>query len=344
MEKMYFRVDMNESIATGHVMRCLSIAVAAKKRGIDSVFILADENAKAFIKKNGFQCVILNSDWNKLDNELPQLRDYIQNYGIKHLLVDTYQVTETYLRNLSQITEVTYVDDMGKACYDVQRIVCYTNYYQKLQLESRYRTAFKNKQISQIPYLILGISYAPLRECFVNLPSKQISKEVQKILILSGGTDELGVVPRILSVLKDKSDKKITAICGQYSKFFVNLQEKYKNNENVEVLSNISNIEYYMQKADVAISAAGTTIYELCASGTPTIIYTIADNQLLGAEQMDGDGIMLYAGDFRGENTEEKISELLLKYENREFRESLSQRMKIDGCGAKKIIEEIFYL
>ncbi|ORU01427.1 glycosyltransferase [Anaerovibrio sp. JC8] len=344
MNKLYFRVDMNESIATGHVMRCLSIAAAARKKGLDSIFITADENAKEIIKKNGFQCLVLNSDWNKLDNELPQLREYIQKYGIKHLLVDTYQVTEVYLRNLSQITEVTYLDDMGKVCYDVQRIICYANYYQNLHLDSRYETAFKNKQISQIPSFVLGISYAPLRECFVNLPLEETSKEIQNILILSGGTDELGVVPRILSVLKEPSSKIITAICGKYSKFYGKLQEEYKDYENIEILSNVSNIEYYMKKADVAISAAGTTIYELCACGTPTIIYTIADNQLLGARQMDRDGIMLYAGDFRVEKAENKISELLLKYENRALRESMSQIMKIDGCGAKKIVEEIFYL
>ncbi|MCR5796546.1 MAG: hypothetical protein K6G63_01315 [Eubacterium sp.] len=35
-----------------------------------------------------------------------------------------------------------------------------------------------------------------------------------------------------------------------------------------------------MQKCDIAISAAGSTLYELCACGVPTITYTTADNQI----------------------------------------------------------------
>lgn len=54
-----------------------------------------------------------------------------------------------------------------------------------------------------------------------------------------------------------------------------------------------------MQKCDIAISAAGSTLYELCATGIPAITYTLADNQLIAAEQFDKQGIMLSAGDCR---------------------------------------------
>ncbi len=39
---LYIRTDMNPSIATGHMMRCLSIADAAASLGEDVTFILAD--------------------------------------------------------------------------------------------------------------------------------------------------------------------------------------------------------------------------------------------------------------------------------------------------------------
>ena len=62
---------------------------------------------------------------------------------------------------------------------------------------------------------------------------------------------------------------------------------------------NEHNMSALMQKCDIAISAAGSTLYELCATGIPAITYTLADNQLIAAEQFDKQGIMLSAGDCR---------------------------------------------
>ena len=39
--KIYIRADMNEIIATGHIMRCLSIADAAREQGVKTIFIVA---------------------------------------------------------------------------------------------------------------------------------------------------------------------------------------------------------------------------------------------------------------------------------------------------------------
>lgn len=48
-----------------------------------------------------------------------------------------------------------------------------------------------------------------------------------------------------------------------------------------------------MQKADIAISAGGFTLYELCACGTPTITYCMADNQM--RKTVDGMGTVCVA-------------------------------------------------
>ena len=50
---LYIRTDMNETIATGHMMRCLSIADAAKKQGQETVFLVADAQAQELLKKRG---------------------------------------------------------------------------------------------------------------------------------------------------------------------------------------------------------------------------------------------------------------------------------------------------
>lgn len=61
----------------------------------------------------------------------------------------------------------------------------------------------------------------------------------------------------------------------------------------------LSDIENYMQMADLAISIGGTTLYELCTRGTPTICYIFTDNQMDNAMSFAYDDMMEYVGVLR---------------------------------------------
>ena len=58
------RVDANEQIASGHVMRCLSIADALQELGVETLFFTSDYYAEEIIEKRGFPAICLNNDWN----------------------------------------------------------------------------------------------------------------------------------------------------------------------------------------------------------------------------------------------------------------------------------------
>ena len=96
-----------------------------------------------------------------------------------------------------------------------------------------------------------------------------------------------------------------------------------------------------MKKCDIAISAAGSTLYELCAVGVPTVAYSLADNQIVATEEFERLGIMLNAGDCRTntcfvENIEQFMNQLS---DNKALREQLSSEMQklVDGNGAERI-------
>ena len=98
-----------------------------------------------------------------------------------------------------------------------------------------------------------------------------------------------------------------------------------------------------MRLADIVVSAGGTTLYELCACGTPTISYAFADNQLNNVEKFDEDGIIRYAGDARYTDIVPAVKKLLTKYDSREYRQELSTRMQdvVDGKGAERIVRAL---
>ena len=76
--KIGIRVDANEIIATGHIMRCLAIAEMLKATGVDSLFISADNFAKSFINQKGYELYSLNSSWMYMEDEIELLQQAIE--------------------------------------------------------------------------------------------------------------------------------------------------------------------------------------------------------------------------------------------------------------------------
>lgn len=332
---LYIRVDANETIATGHVMRCLSIADAAKKLGKDTTFIMADDSAEQLVKSKGYKTIILHTPWNDMDKETGKLLEIIQKNGISRLLIDSYQVTENYLKALSEATKVTYIDDLDKFIYPVDSLICYAAYAEKFEYDKKYTNT----------KLYLGTKYAPLRQEFCSLGKKVIRDKIEKILILSGGTDKLNVLQSILDKLSAVNGIQIDAICGIYNPNFDILCARYKEFENIVLHRSTDKIIDYMRSADVAISAGGTTLYELCACGTPTISYIIADNQVDNATWFAEHDVIELAGDARKDDIGSNLSGILERYKDREYRKMLSEKMQemVDGYGAERIAKLLIF-
>ena len=143
---------------------------------------------------------------------------------------------------------------------------------------------------------------------------------------------------------KDEDGVQVITICGRYYEGFTELKEKYHAYSNLHFYKDINNLEEYMKSADLAISAGGTTLYELCAVGTPTISYSFADNQLYNVEQFAADGLIDYAGDVRKEDIFKKAKEIYYRYDAdvamRKER-SINMHKAVDGKGAKRIAEAV---
>ncbi|MBQ8878073.1 MAG: hypothetical protein IJ029_05040, partial [Lachnospiraceae bacterium] len=72
----------------------------------------------------------------------------------------------------------------------------------------------------------------------------------------------------------------------------------------IKPYENITDMAALMSTCDLAVSAAGTTLYELCALGVPAISFTMADNQLVAAKAFDEAGAIPCAGDIRREKAQ----------------------------------------
>lgn len=329
---LYIRTDMNTNIATGHVMRCLAIADAAKEKGENATFILADREAVNLVEKRGYQTIVLHTKWDDMESELPILKEIIQTYSIHQILIDSYQVTHMYLLELTKLVRTIYLDDINAFHYPVNAIICYANYWKKFDYEKNYKDT----------ELYLGSVYAPLRKEFSQIKERRIKDIPENLMLLSGGTDNYHMLKNILSCIATENWGRIDVICGLYNTDYEELQIKYQEKKNIRFHKAVSNIMDYMKQADIAISAGGFTLYELCAVGTPTISYSFADNQLYNVNQFNEDHTIIYAGDIRQKNIAPIISDILEKlYLEKNIREKITKKMQksVDGKGAVRIAE-----
>ena len=330
---LYIRTDMNHTIATGHLMRCFAIAEAARTLGEETTFLVADENPVSMIQERNFSYIILHSQWDDMESEISRLKEVIRQNKITCMLIDSYMVTPTYLQEVSAMVKVAYLDDLNSFDYPVDSIICYANYWDKFQW-------------TLAAHRYTGLQYVPLRSEFYDVGLKHISPVAEKLLLITGGTDNYQVIEQALEKLQLSRFSRIDVICGLYYTRYEEVCDKYKYLKNVYFHYAVSNIVDYMKQADIVISAGGTSLYELCAIGVPSISYAMADNQLENVRRFHADNMIAYAGDVRCDDIFVNINALLDEYcPNQALRRERSLRMQqlVDGKGAERIARIFAY-
>jgi spore coat polysaccharide biosynthesis predicted glycosyltransferase SpsG len=266
-----------------------------------------------------------------MDGEIEVIEDVIKSNNIEKLLIDSYQVTESYLERLTSITKTYYIDDVNSFKYPVSAIICYAVYHEKFNYKSRYSEGDTE--------FYLGPQFTPLRKEFTDVKDKDIKDSPEEILVLSGGADQYDILYRMIDSGLLERYKKVNVVCGKYYKNIERLQKLAGEKGNIFIIQNASNLIDYMIDADIAISAGGTTLYELCACGTPTISYIIADNQMDNVKTFDSIGLIPFAFDGREDRINESLGEVLKRFEDRDYRMEKNKLLKEFDCssGSKKI-------
>lgn len=335
---LYIRADGNQIIGSGHIMRCLSIAKALRTIGEDSIFITADNYPEGLIRKHGFTNICLDSDWANLEKESLQLDNLILTGNIKKLLIDSYYITPKYVDNIHNKTKIAYLDDLENFSYAVDLLINYSI------------SAEEDKYKHKYPFtkFLLGTDFIPLREQFQGIRHIYRNK-VKDILITTGGSDSFNVTGKLIQGLRANSqfnEINLHIIIGAFNVHKEEILKLSNIHKNICIYQNIDDMAALMSRCDMAISAGGTTLYELCACTVPIVAFTFADNQINGTKALGRHGLLYYAGDIRINLDScilgiiQKVQEMAQNsYERKYMMEKM--RCKVDGYGAKRIANEI---
>lgn len=341
------RVDVNETVATGHIMRCITIAEQIKKLGGQVLFITADGQAEELLARAGMEHVCLQSRWDHMEEELPVLREVLKLAGIKTLLVDSYQATRAYFEELCPLVKLVCIDDCFEHIFPVDVLINYNAYH----IRFPYRETYGGKT-----RLLLGTDYVPLREEFsvkqIRDRDEQSGKKGFSVLLSSGGSDAqnaiLGILQRAMQTEELRS-VMFHAVVGVYHPQGDAIEAFAANYENVKVYRPCHDMAGLMADCDAAVSAAGTMLFELCAMRVPTVFFQSADNQRYDREFFEAGERMIFAGDMTQDRDIciDKICEGLKRLvADAALRERMKENLGsvTDGKGAERIAGEIMRL
>lgn len=332
MNKLFIRTDANQNIGMGHIMRCITIAKAL--RGMQCFFLVSDLEASSIVKANGFEFLCLNTDYKSMGiKETDTINSLGYQYGINNILVDSYFVNNNYLLELQKRFVV--------GCFNCKEEWLSADYIINYNINCD-KPLYKDIYKKYSTKLLLGSEYVPIREEFIG-KEYIVRDSVKQVLIMTGGTDYYNFMGHFVEKICAKKlykDIEFTFISGAYNTNLDYLQRVAKNIDNVQVICNVKNVSKYMRKCDLVFSAGGTTTYELCAIGVPTILFSIAENQMSESEYMGEKHIVKYIGNYIDENFWKILEEEFIRIlKDKEIRNKMSANMKkiIDGRGSIRI-------
>lgn len=312
--KVCFRVDASVDIGSGHVMRCLALADALRLRGADCHFICRDlpGHLVAAIRQRGVEATLLAPAGEVFDgaaapahaawlgcawqDDAAQVAPLLAVLQPDWLVVDHYALDgrwESMLRR--DAMRLMVIDDLADRLHDCDLLLD----------QNLGRTAGHYRDLVALRCRVLaGPAYALLRPEFGAVRQHSLARRegaaLARVLVNMGGVDQFNATAEVLHGLA-RSDLPqqcaISVIMGLNAPWIDAVRALAAAAARpIEVAVNVSDMARRMAESDLAIGAAGSTSWERCCLGLPTLIVVVAANQAGGAAALERAGAALALG------------------------------------------------
>ena len=334
---LIIRADASVNIGTGHVMRCLALAQAWHESGgvVTFLFAFPLESLEKRILSEGFQTVYLDAAEPGSIEDAAETATIAGQQEAQWVVIDGYHFDADYQRKLKEVgLKVLFVDDYGHASHYYADIILNQNVYAQPNL-------YSNKE----PYtqLCLGSKYVLLRREFWEWRAWQrpYPEKIRNILVTLGGSDPHNATEAVVRALKQlaQSDLEVVVLIGAHNPHYDSLKLTTSKDHHIQLRKNVSNMPELMAWADLAISAGGSTNWELAFMGLPSFIITIAENQEPIADALDSMGIASALGWDNQLTTDSILHKLKWMLADLESYRQMSKRGRdlVDGDGQRLI-------
>ncbi|WP_281915839.1 UDP-2,4-diacetamido-2,4,6-trideoxy-beta-L-altropyranose hydrolase [Caldimonas thermodepolymerans] len=310
MDKVVFRTDASLRIGTGHVMRCLTLADELRRHGMECHFICREHpgHLGGLVEQRGHKVhrlppglglgageheTWLGASW---EADLEQTAAVLDAICPSWLVVDHYALDARWEGRLRAGCKVLVIDDLADRPHDCDILLD--------QTLGRQPPAYEGLVPARCR-LLTGSAYCLLRPEFAaaraqSLARRRARPEVAHVLVTLGGVDQENVTEQVLQAL-DGSDLPegtcVSVVMGRTAPWIGQVRRRAGQARHAtRVLVDVQDMAGLMADSDVAVGAAGSTAWERCCLGLPTLMLVLADNQRAVAAALDSAGAAVALG------------------------------------------------
>lgn len=309
-----FRADSGYEIGSGHLMRCLTLADGLRSNGAEAVFVTREHRGHIIqaINDRGYQAVVLSgntgepygdhsaqpsharwleADWRK---DAAATRAVLEDTGADWLVVDHYALDLAWQQEaLPEGVLLMVLDDLADRPHLADVL---------LDQNTGRQVGDYAGLVPKDCELRIGPAHALLRPEFALLQPEALGRRetmtrLETVLITLGGIDKDNVTGRVLDALAKiptAQGLRITVVLGGSAPHLETVRARAAAIPmHINVVAGVSDMAQRMLCADLCIGAAGSTAWERCALGLPTLQVVLADNQLDASRSMVAQGLSL---------------------------------------------------
>jgi len=375
--KLLIRADATTGIGTGHVMRCIALAETWQNHGGKVVFVSHCESQvlQNRIIDEGFDLIPIKNPHPHPD-DLKITLDILQRYPLlaplnrvpfqgvqsgcselsaakqeRHapcskphalspwLILDGYHFTPEYQKAIRDAgIRLLVIDDMNHL----------PHYHADILLNQNIDAEQLHYSCGPEARLLLGTKYVLLRKEF--WPWQEFKREIpevaRKILVTLGGGDPDNVTLRVIEAIKllNMPELEVKVIVGPLNPHLAILRDSMLSAPcPMRFIQNVCTMPELMAWADVAISAGGSTCWELAFMKVPFITLVLADNQKSLTSALEQAGVCLNLGWHENTSIEDISHTVKRLLFDRKKCKAASERVRnlVDGRGGKRVIGEM---
>lgn len=349
--RLAVRVDGSVQIGTGHITRCLSLALALRAQGAEVEFIVRDlgSDAGAPLRAAGFPVQLLpppsglplpgdgpaHAAWAGVsaEQDASQTLQCLAGRPPAWLLIDHYAFDAKWHRQVADglHCRLAAIDDLGDRNLAVDLLIDHNH-----AADHHVKYAARLGAGTQI---LGGPQYALLAPEYLDAPRCKVGDRVDSIGIFMGGVDTGRYSERALEALELLGySGAVEVVSTRANPHLDALRDRLARHRQARLTLNQPGLSAFFARHDLQIGASGGATWERCCIGAPTLAIVVADNQRLVVDPLRRLGVVMAldqvppsAGDIsRGVKT---------MMDNPALRRSLSacSRLLVDGRGASRV-------
>ena len=341
--RILFLANAGPAVGGGHVMRCLTLAEALRRMGVECAFIATPAVSSVLAAFAGDEVVQLKLVGAEIGVLVERTAQAARAWQADAVVVDHYGVDRAMERMLGG-QGLMVMDDLRRphAC--------------DLVLDSNL-----DRSAADYPGLdaLIGPGFALVRPEFVNfrdaaLLRRSANPAPRRLLVSMGLTDVGGITGRVLAALaQDLGDLHVDVVVGARAPGRAALQALEARDHRVTLHVDTRLMAALTARADLAIGAGGSSTWERCCLGLPTVTVVLAENQRENAAALAGQGASIVVeADASASVPQDEVFQGQLRESFVRLRDDANLRADMtnaaaalcDGEGAERVAERLFAL